>query len=86
MLAIALDLLLVMLCAVAPGLAVAKVSLPRANRLELVTVGLIIGLFVVPLLHFTVAIALGTHVSRPLLGADAAVILAVCAAVGWWRR
>lgn len=78
-----LDLLLLLYGVIAPGLALGHVSFGARPVLERVVAGLTLGLFVVPLLHFIVAIALHTHLTGTLIAADATVILIACAALTW---
>jgi len=85
-LAIARDLLLFVACAAAPGWAIARLAVPEADHVTVAAGGLAIGLFVIPLLHFTAAILLSTHITPGLLLADSAVVLALCGGWWMWRR
>ncbi len=82
---IAIDTLLFLYATALPGIALAMAALPDRPPLELGAVGLTLGLFVVPLLHFVVAIGLGTHITPVLVAADATV-LAIAGLVGWKMR
>lgn len=64
----------------APGFGLATALFGGRPMVEKVAIGGVLSLFVVPLLHFVVAIGLGTHVSVALVCADATVVLALA----WW--
>lgn len=81
-----LDLLVFLYGVVAPGAAVGFAALHERPVFERLAVGAVVGLFVVPLLHFVVAIGLSTHVSRTLVVADATAVLVCAAAVMASRR
>jgi hypothetical protein len=86
MASIALDILLFLYAVAAPGAAITHVALPNRPLFERAAAGLTIGLFAVPLLHFVVAIALSTHVSRGLVAANATGVLLLCWLVALKRR
>jgi hypothetical protein len=66
-----------------PGLAVAAVALDRTDRGMVLTVGTVLGVFVLPLLTFSVAILFGTYMSPWLFLAVGFVV--VLGAVGFER-
>lgn len=79
MTSILLDLALFLYAVAAPGVVVAAVLMPERDRLEQVAAGMVVALFAIPLLHFVVAVALGTHVSRMLVAIDATALLLLAA-------
>ncbi|MFT7622428.1 MAG: hypothetical protein ACI9WU_001601 [Myxococcota bacterium] len=75
-----LDALLFLYSVAAPGIAVTRVTLNETNPLVVGSVGLTLGTFALPLIHFVVAVIFGTHISVPLLLINATVILLACGA------
>ncbi len=76
-----LDILLFLYAVVAPGVALAWLALRDRDPVVLGSVGITVGVFLLALLHFVVAMVLRTHISVVLLLADATVILLMVAAV-----
>tara|TARA_Y100001968_G_C19298088_1_gene687633 strand:+ start:392 stop:664 length:273 start_codon:yes stop_codon:yes gene_type:complete len=61
-----------------PGLALAFVLFDEREPLALSSLGLGLGLLVLPLLHFSLAILLDTHIHPTGITATSTVVLAVC--------
>ncbi|MEE2829972.1 MAG: hypothetical protein VX498_12350 [Myxococcota bacterium] len=60
----------------APGIALAWLLLGDRDRITLLTVGTVLGVFALPLFHFSLAMVLGTNIRPPvMLGLGLAVIL-----------
>ena len=60
-------ILLFVFGSLAPGLAVAAVTVDRTDRGLLLTVGTVLGVFVLPLLTFSVAMLVGTNIGPQLI-------------------
>lgn len=69
-------LLLFVVGALAPGLALARLLLPGNDRASQLVTGAVLGIFGLPFLHFSLAILLGTNFSVALiLGVAAPFVL-----------
>ncbi len=80
-----LDLVVFCFATVAPGLAVAWLALGRRDALTLGTFGVAIGVFLMPVLDFAVAMAFDTHIGPAVVVGVATTVLAVVAAIQGWR-
>lgn len=80
-----LDVLLFLYAVVAPGVAIAWVSLSDPDPVVLVGVGLTIGVFCLPVLDFTLAMLLRTHINPPLLLGVGTAVLVCSAGLHRWR-
>ena len=69
----------------APGLALAWIMLDEPDTLSLVTVGASLGIFAVPLVHFTIAVMLGTHISPLGITGVSTLLLAACGGLAYRR-
>ena len=77
MLSLLLGLMLFVYGTLLPGLALAWIMLEDPDPLVLGVLGLTIGLLVLPLLHFSIAVLLGTHIHAFGIVATSTVILAL---------
>lgn len=78
MLSLLLGLLLFAYGTVLPGLALAWTMLRDPDPLLLAVLGLTIGILVLPLLHFSVALLLQTHIHAPGIVITSTAILSGC--------
>jgi hypothetical protein len=83
---LALNILVFIYALIAPGVAIAWVALRDPDPVVLGVVGLTVGLFGLPVIEFSLAVILGTHINPPLMLGTATVILAAVAIVIWRRR
>ena len=78
MVSLLLGLLLFAYGTVLPGIAIAWTMLRDSDPLLLAVVGLTIGILALPLLHFSVALILQTHIHALGIVLTSTAILAVC--------
>lgn len=77
MLSLLLGLMLFVYGTLLPGIALAWIMLSDRDPLVLGVLGLTIGILALPLVHFSIAIVLGTHIHALGIVATSSVILAL---------
>jgi len=83
---LALDTLVFLYAVAAPGIALAWVALEDRDPVVLGAAGLAIGIFALPVLDFTLAVMLRTHISPPLLLSVATLILGAVGGRELWLK
>lgn len=72
-----LNILIFLYAIVAPGIAIAKVFLREKEPITVMTIGLSLGLFALPLMDFVVAMLLRTYISPILVLGVSTTVLTV---------
>ncbi|MEC8025961.1 MAG: hypothetical protein VX223_18660 [Myxococcota bacterium] len=80
------DIALFLYAIVLPGIALACVWLQSDEWLLTVTLGTAIGVFTLPLLAFSLAVLVRTHISATFILIQGTVVLAIAGGILWKRR
>jgi hypothetical protein len=80
------QVLLFAYAALAPGLAIAWVTLERKDPLLIGTVGTTVGLLGIPLMNFVAAMLLRTHIHAGLLLSTSTIIMLSCYGIERWKK
>ena len=82
----ALDTLVFCYVTIVPGLALATTALEKRDVLAWVTIGLVLGVFGLPILYFTLAMILRTNINPTLLLSTSTVVLLATGIRHHWRK
>jgi|GEM_PF-5671162 len=82
----ALDTLGFLYVTIVPGLALAYTALDKRDVLAWVTIGLVLGVFGLPILYFTLAMILRTNINPTLLLSTSTVVLLITGIRQHWRK
>ena len=81
-----LNILVFLYAIVAPGVSLAWLALRDRDPLVLITIGLTLGIFAMPLMVFVLAVLLGTYFSAPLILSTATAVLLVTFMIDQLRK
>ncbi len=80
-----LDALIFVYVTAVPGVAVAYATLNKQDSLAWMLVGLVLGIFGLPVLYFTLAMILGTNINPVLLLSTSTLILLAIGIGRFWK-
>ena len=82
----ALDTLVFCYVTIVPGLALAYTTLEKRDVLAWTTLGIVLGVFGLPVLYFTIAMILRTNINPTLLLGTSTVVLLATGIGHHWRK
>ena len=81
-----IDIALFLYAVVLPGIALTRLWLERDEVLLILTLGAAVGVFTLPLLAFSLAVLLRTHISPMFILLQGTVVLAIAGGILWRRK